>query len=198
MRVAGLACEDIAAQDLEEHDEPVEMQAAHDAQEEPVHVDVRLELHQIPSEVATSEDVVDDLGKTEDSSDEPYDHHTDECCCCTVSINCAAQNFAQSAEDVRQIVQVGNDWAKYYEVAEDVWEVETKSCDVVQKHLLKVIWSWVYCNMLHKTVKVVAKRPQAVLQDLSWVLLKDRVKSRFGIVSASEATQIPWQNVCVL
>ena len=52
--------------------------------------------------------------------------------------------------------------------------------------------------MLHKTVKVVAKRPQAVLQDLSWVLLKDRVKSRFGIVSASEATQIPWQNVCVL
>ena len=52
--------------------------------------------------------------------------------------------------------------------------------------------------MLHKAIQVVTERPQAVLQDLGRVLLKDRVKSRFGVVSASEAAQVPGQDVGVL
>ena len=139
MDVAGLASNDVTIKDLEEHDEPVVVQAAHDAQEKAVHVYVRLELSKVTLEVAARKDKVDDLGKTDDPGDEPHDHHADECCSCTVSILRAAQEFAHSAKNVRQIVQVGHDRAKHKEVAKDVGEVETKSCDVVQQHLLEVV-----------------------------------------------------------
>ena len=69
------------------------------------------------------EDKPDHLRQTEDSRDEPGDHAHYEGDSARVLEDCGVETFGQAAENVSDVVKIGDDGADRHHVAKDVTEI---------------------------------------------------------------------------
>lgn len=77
MQIIGLTLEDVAAQNLEEKGEPVEVECTHDGQEDTVELEVGSKLIEL-AQVTLLEDEVDHWGQDTNARVEPSNHAHDE------------------------------------------------------------------------------------------------------------------------